>query len=62
MIKLIGLYKTFAANKVLQGLGLEVGKGESRVIIGGSGSGKSVILKHIIGILSLIKGMSLLKA
>jgi len=56
MIKLIGLYKTFAANKVLQGLGLEVGKGESRVIIGGSGSGKSVILKHIIGILKPDKG------
>ena len=56
MIKLVGLYKTFAANKVLQGLGLEVGKGESRVIIGGSGSGKSVILKHIIGILKPDKG------
>ena len=56
MIKLVDLYKTFAANKVLQGLGLEVGKGESRVIIGGSGSGKSVILKHIIGILKPDKG------
>jgi len=56
MIKLVDLYKTFAANKVLQGLGLEVEKGESRVIIGGSGSGKSVILKHIIGILKPDKG------
>lgn len=56
MIKLVDLYKTFAANKVLQGLGLEVGKGESRVIIGGSGSGKSVILKHIIGLLKPDKG------
>lgn len=51
MIQLIGLYKAFGSNQVLKGLDLEVSKGESRVIIGGSGSGKSVILKHIIGIL-----------
>ena len=56
MIKLVDLHKTFGVNKVLQGLGLEVEKGESRVIIGGSGSGKSVILKHIIGILKPDKG------
>ena len=56
MIKLVDLYKTFGANKVLQGLDLEVEKGQSRVIIGGSGSGKSVILKHIIGILKPDKG------
>jgi phospholipid/cholesterol/gamma-HCH transport system ATP-binding protein len=51
MIKLVDLYKAFGTKKVLKGLDLEVKKGESRVIIGGSGSGKSVILKHIIGIL-----------
>ena len=56
MIKLIDLHKSFGENKVLQGLNHEVGKGESRVIIGGSGSGKSVILKHIIGILKPDKG------
>jgi phospholipid/cholesterol/gamma-HCH transport system ATP-binding protein len=56
MIKLVDLHKAFGPNKVLQGLGLEVEKGESRVIIGGSGSGKSVILKHIIGILKPDKG------
>jgi len=56
MIKLVDLHKAFGPNKVLQGLDLEVEKGESRVIIGGSGSGKSVILKHIIGILKPDKG------
>jgi phospholipid/cholesterol/gamma-HCH transport system ATP-binding protein len=56
MIKLVDLYKSFGTKKVLQGLALEVDKGESRVIIGGSGSGKSVILKHIIGILRPDKG------
>ncbi len=56
MIKLVELYKAFGANKVLQGLNLEVEKGESRVVIGGSGSGKSVILKHIIGLLKPDKG------
>jgi len=56
MIKLADLHKAFGANRVLQGLNLEVEKGESRVVIGGSGSGKSVILKHIIGLLKPDKG------
>ncbi len=51
MIKLSGLRKAFGAKEVLRGVDLEVSRGESRVIIGGSGSGKSVILKHIIGIM-----------
>jgi phospholipid/cholesterol/gamma-HCH transport system ATP-binding protein len=37
---------------VLNGLDLEVGKGRSLVVIGGSGTGKSVMLKCILGILS----------
>lgn len=56
MIRLVDLHKAFGANKVLQGLNLEVEQGQSRVIIGGSGSGKSVILKHIIGILKPDRG------
>ena len=56
MIKLADLHKAFGANRVLQGLNLDVEKGESRVVIGGSGSGKSVILKHIIGLLKPDKG------
>lgn len=51
MIRLTGLHKSFGTKQVLKGLDLSVQKGENRVIIGGSGSGKSVILKHIIGIL-----------
>lgn len=56
MIKLAGIHKSFGGNHVLKGLDIEVPRGESRVIIGGSGSGKSVILKHIIGILKPDKG------
>ncbi|MBI3582073.1 MAG: ABC transporter ATP-binding protein [Nitrospinae bacterium] len=45
------LYKSFGSKKVLQGINLHIPKGESTVIIGGSGSGKSVLIKHIIGLL-----------
>ncbi len=51
MIKVVDLHKSFRGKKVLQGVNLEVREGESLVIIGGSGSGKSVLIKHIIGIL-----------
>lgn len=60
MIEFKEVYKSFGKNNVLKGLDLEVRKGESRVIIGGSGSGKSVILKHIIGILRPDKGRVLI--
>lgn len=56
MIQVIDLYKSFNTNQVLQGVNLEVKKGESMVVIGGSGSGKSVLIKHIIGILRPDKG------
>ncbi|HLZ65872.1 MAG TPA: ATP-binding cassette domain-containing protein [Aliidongia sp.] len=45
------LYKSFGPKKVLQGLNLEVEQGESVVVIGGSGTGKSVLLKCILGLL-----------
>jgi phospholipid/cholesterol/gamma-HCH transport system ATP-binding protein len=51
MIEVINLHKTFGGNKVLQGLTLTVDKGEIVVVIGQSGSGKSVLIKHIIGLL-----------
>lgn len=51
MIKIIDLYKSFDGNHVLRGANLEVNRGESMVVIGGSGSGKSVLIKHIIGLL-----------
>ncbi|MDX1763513.1 MAG: ABC transporter ATP-binding protein [bacterium] len=51
MIKVVDVHKSFREKKVLQGVNLEVREGESLVIIGGSGSGKSVLIKHIIGII-----------
>ncbi len=51
VIELMNIHKSFDANHVLRGVNLQVKRGESMVVIGGSGSGKSVLLKHIIGIL-----------
>lgn len=51
MIEIVELHKSFGKNHVLRGVNLKVQKGESMVVIGGSGSGKSVLIKHIIGIL-----------
>jgi phospholipid/cholesterol/gamma-HCH transport system ATP-binding protein len=50
-IRLRGLVKSFGRKRVLDGLDLDVEEGESMVIIGASGTGKSVTLKHIIGLL-----------
>ncbi len=50
-IRMRDVHKSFGENKVLQGLDLDVGAGESVVVIGGSGSGKSVLLKCILGLL-----------
>ena len=51
MIALKGVKKSFGANHVLSGVDLEVARGESVVIIGGSGTGKSVALKCILGLI-----------
>lgn len=56
MISCVDLYKSFGPNRVLQGLNLDVRRGESMVVIGGSGTGKSVLLKHIIGLLAPDRG------
>jgi len=45
-----GLHKSFGRQKVLEGIDLEVRPGEIMVIMGPSGSGKSVLLKHLIGL------------
>jgi phospholipid/cholesterol/gamma-HCH transport system ATP-binding protein len=50
-IRIRGLDKSFGAKVVLSDLDLDVGDGESVVVIGGSGSGKSVLLKCILGLL-----------
>lgn len=51
MIEIIDLYKSFEDNDVLKGVNLTIGKGHTTAIIGGSGSGKSVLLKHIMGLM-----------
>lgn len=50
-IRIRGLKKAFGSKVVLDGLDLDVGEGESVVVIGGSGTGKSVLLKCILGLL-----------
>ncbi|MES2358932.1 MAG: ABC transporter ATP-binding protein [Gemmatimonadota bacterium] len=51
MIRLDDVYKSFGDKKVLEGFTLEVDEGETMVIIGYSGTGKSVAIKHIVGLL-----------
>lgn len=51
MIEIVDLHKGFEDNEVLRGVNLTIGKGHTTAIIGSSGSGKSVLLKHIIGLL-----------
>ncbi|KPK45441.1 MAG: ABC transporter [Nitrospira bacterium SM23_35] len=60
VIEIIDLHKSFGTNYVLRGADLGIEKGENMVIIGGSGSGKSVLLKHIIGILKPDEGKVLI--
>lgn len=60
MIKLIDVYKSFGKQKVLDGLNLEIEDGKTTVIIGKSGGGKSVLLKHIIGLLKPDSGKVLI--
>ncbi len=50
-ISLRGVTKAFGQKKVLQGIELDVAPGESMVVIGGSGTGKSVLLKCILGLM-----------
>ena len=51
MIKLVDVHKSFGPKKVLEGFSLEVMEGETMVIVGYSGTGKSVAIKHIVGLL-----------
>ncbi|MEE8563368.1 MAG: ATP-binding cassette domain-containing protein [Alphaproteobacteria bacterium] len=56
-IRLRGVCKAFGPNVVLDGVDLDVGVGESVVVIGGSGTGKSVMIKCILGILEPDSGL-----
>lgn len=51
MIRLENVHKAFGSNRVLRGMTLEIPQGSSMVIIGGSGTGKSVALKCILGLI-----------
>jgi len=51
MIEIINLCKSFGDHKVLDNLNLTINTGETTVVIGRSGCGKSVLLKHIIGVM-----------
>ena len=59
-IKIVDLHKSFGGNHVLRGINFEVMAGESLVVLGGSGSGKSVLLKCIIGLLTPDSGQVLI--
>ena len=51
MIRVQGLHKSFGSQPVLRGLDLDIATGEIMVVIGRSGGGKSVLLKHLVGLL-----------
>src|SRR6187431_3362141 len=56
VIDIKGLYKSFGSNQVLRGVNLEVAKGENVVVLGRSGTGKSVLIKIICGLLTQDEG------
>jgi len=60
MIEVRDLKKSFGTTQVLDGVSLEVRTGESIVIIGRSGGGKSILLKHLIGLLQPEAGQVLI--
>jgi phospholipid/cholesterol/gamma-HCH transport system ATP-binding protein len=50
-IRIRGLKKSFGAHQVLKGVDLDIERGKINIIIGGSGQGKSVLMKHLMGLL-----------
>lgn len=56
IIAIKNLYKSFGENKILKGITLSVNKGEDLVILGRSGSGKSVTIKCLVGLVEADKG------
>jgi phospholipid/cholesterol/gamma-HCH transport system ATP-binding protein len=56
MIRMDDIHKAFGSNRVLRGLNLEVPTGTSMVIIGGSGTGKSIAIKCILGLVQPDRG------
>jgi len=56
MIRIEGLWKSFGDKEVLRGITLDVEEGTTFVVLGASGSGKTVLLKHVIGLLKPDRG------
>jgi len=56
VIEISNIYKSFNSKQVLAGVDLSINTGETMVIIGGSGCGKSVLLRHIIGLMQPDRG------
>jgi len=56
MITLTDVHKSFGSNAVLRGVNLHVDKGSSMVVIGGSGTGKSILIKSVLGLVTPDKG------
>ncbi len=56
MIEIVDLWKSFGENHVLKGINISIGEGETFVVLGGSGSGKTVLMKHVIGLLRPDRG------
>ena len=49
-IRFTDVHKSFGDKKVLQGVSFDIVPGETMVVLGGSGSGKSVLIRHVIGL------------
>lgn len=60
-MKIRGLEKSFGSQKVLRGVDLDIYRGETLVLLGGSGGGKSVLMKHMCGLLHPDQGSVLLE-
>ncbi len=56
MIEVRDLWKSFGDNEVLKGISLDIPDGTTYVVLGGSGSGKTVLLKHVIGLFKPDRG------
>ena len=57
LIRCVEVHKAFGPRRILQGMNLEVRRGETFAIMGQSGSGKSVMLRHFIGLLQPDRGL-----
>lgn len=56
MIRFVDIWKSFGTKDVLQGVNLTVGKGQIIFIVGSSGAGKSVLVKHLVGLIRPDRG------